>query len=69
MPAALQGDMNCDGVTDMGDTTPFAMALVSPDDYAAQYPNCGIGLADMNRDTVIDGTDVQMFVDTLLNAD
>jgi len=68
MPAALQGDMNCDGVTDMGDTTPFAMALVSPNDYAAQYPNCGIGLADMNQDAVIDGIDVQMFVDTLLNG-
>ena len=61
-----RGDLNCDGLVDLSDVDPFVMALVDPAGYAAQYPDCDIMNADMNGDTVIDGLDVQGFVDALL---
>ena len=44
------GDMNCDERFDAFDIETFLVALFNPDEYAIQFPDCDINLADMNRD-------------------
>ncbi|MCB9853786.1 MAG: proprotein convertase P-domain-containing protein [Phycisphaerales bacterium] len=68
-PPMVLGDMNCDGVCDIADVAPFSLALVDADAYAAVYPDCTMSLADANSDTVIDGNDLQTFVELLLFGD
>jgi hypothetical protein len=58
--------MNCDGVLDLQDVSPFALALANPAGYAAAFPNCNILRGDMNLDVAVDGADVQLFVNTIL---
>jgi len=65
-PPVLMGDMNCDGQVNASDIDPFVLALIAPADYAAAWPSCDIGLADMNSDTKRDGRDIQVFVARLL---
>lgn len=62
-----RGDLNCDGVVNIADIAPFALGLVDPAGYAAAYPACFVDRADMNGDALIDGRDVQSFVDGLLS--
>ncbi len=62
----LPGDMNCDGVLDIEDAVPLALALGDPDAYAAQFPGCNPARADVDGDGERNGLDVQTFVDTLL---
>ena len=62
----LLGDLDCDGAVNFSDIAPFVLALVDPDGYAAQYPQCAIARADMDQSGAVDGRDVQPFVDTLL---
>lgn len=57
------GDMNCDGVVDFDDVTPFVQALLDPAAYAASFPACDIGNADMNGDTFENGDDLQLFLE------
>lgn len=64
----LPGDMNCDGVRDIADITPFVQALVDPSGYEAQYPNCDRNQGDTSGDGLVDGGDSQSFVDLLLGA-
>ncbi len=64
--ADRRGDLNCDGRTDLGDVPAFALALLDPVGYAAAYPSCQIGRADVNEDAAIDGRDVQDFAGLLL---
>ena len=64
----LLGDLNCDGLLDIGDVAAFALSLVDPAGYGAAYPECDIGRADMNADGAADGLDVQPFVDALLGG-
>lgn len=61
-----RGDLNCDGVVNVDDIGPFALGLVDPAGYAVAYPACFLDRADMNGDALIDGHDVQSFVDRLL---
>jgi hypothetical protein len=58
----MPGDMNCDGVVNIADVSPFVLALTDPAGYASTYPSCDISLADMNADTMRDGRDIQSFV-------
>lgn len=44
----VTGDMNCDGVVDMGDVNVFTLALTNPTEYQQQYPDCNILNADIN---------------------
>ncbi len=60
------GDMNCDGVLDVEDVAPFALALVDAVGYDAAYPGCDIQRADANEDASINGADVSVFVEALL---
>jgi len=58
----LLGDVNCDGVVDLLDVSPFASALTDP----AGFPGCDILRADMNQDDLVNGADVQPFVNALV---
>lgn len=60
------GDMNCDGQLTPDDVMPFALALIAPDAYDASYPTCNAQLADVSQDGVVDGADIQAFIDALL---
>jgi hypothetical protein len=62
----LLGDMDCSGVVDPDDIAPFVLAQVDPSQYTTQYPECDINQGDMNEDMLINGDDVQLFVDALL---
>jgi len=65
-PPAVAGDLNCDGQLDFNDVAPFALALVDPAAYEAQYPACDRMRADMSTDGAIDGHDVPPMVTALL---
>jgi hypothetical protein len=69
VPPALfdvPGDMNCDGRIDTLDIEPFILALLSASDYALAYPLCEANRADIDSDSLLDGTDVGPFTDLLL---
>ena len=59
------GDMNCDGLLNMDDVDPFALALIDPLGYMAEYQKCDIQNGDMNGDTSVDGGDVGGFTAAL----
>ncbi len=59
---AQAGDMNCDGMIDFGDISPFVLALSNPFHYPDYYPNCNIVLADINGDDYVDFRDINPFV-------
>ncbi len=59
------GDLNCDGTIDLDDISPFVDAIVNPDVYAIEYPDCDAHLADVNRDGSADFNDINAFVSLL----
>ncbi|MBU0640895.1 MAG: hypothetical protein KKB50_18670 [Planctomycetes bacterium] len=67
-PAFEIGDMNCDGVINGFDIDPFVLALLGPDYYYAQYPDCDHMLADINRDGEVNGFDIDAFVELLIGG-
>ncbi|QDV89875.1 hypothetical protein RAS2_09500 [Phycisphaerae bacterium RAS2] len=58
----IPGDLNCDGMVNASDQSPFVNALLDP----AGFSGCAILNADMNGDTLIDGQDIPGFVAALL---
>ncbi|HWL94008.1 MAG TPA: hypothetical protein VNT79_10780 [Phycisphaerae bacterium] len=62
----LPGDLNCDGFVDLGDLDPFVLALTDIAEYDVQYPDCDISPADCSGDSVINGSDIEGFVQILL---
>ncbi|MBN2560595.1 MAG: VCBS repeat-containing protein [Phycisphaerae bacterium] len=56
------GDMDCSGVADLDDVPLFVEALIDP----GSYTGCDINRGEMNGDGVVDGLDVQAFVDLVL---
>ncbi|MBI5765467.1 MAG: hypothetical protein HZA51_18315 [Planctomycetes bacterium] len=66
--AGLRGDINCDGHVDEGDTSPFVLALTNPPGYVTAYPDCSILNADVSGDCMVNGLDIQPFVDQLLGS-
>ncbi len=62
----MQGDLACDCIVDLLDVPAFVEALLSPETYAMDYPDCNIWNADVNEDGEIDGADIQGFVNLLL---
>lgn len=65
--AILRGDLNCDVAVDTNDVSPFALALIAPDEYGALHPDCHFRRADMNCDRLVNGADIQPFVSVLLS--
>ncbi|MCB9857421.1 MAG: choice-of-anchor L domain-containing protein [Phycisphaerales bacterium] len=62
-PCPLQkGDANCDHAVNAADTPDFVAALIGG------YTGCDISLADMDDSGVVDGVDIQLFVDALIGA-
>lgn len=55
------GDLNCDGVLNQDDIEPFLLAVSDPTAYAAQYPDCDINNADINRDLTVSSLDIPPF--------
>lgn len=56
------GDLNCDGSVNGFDAEPFALAILSPVQYAISFPNCDRDLADCNSDGSVNGFDIDYFV-------
>ncbi len=59
------GDMNCDGSFNAADVGPFIVALTDPSGYGTTYPGCPILHGDMDANGLVDGADVEGFVDLL----
>jgi hypothetical protein len=60
------GDMNCDGVVNNFDISPFVLAVTDPVAYAAAYPECDILNGDCNGDGVVNNFDISPFVGLLV---
>lgn len=61
------GDMDCDGQISIADIAPFVLALVNPDGYAAQFPQCDVMLADFNGDNAVAVADIGQMIQILIN--
>ncbi len=61
-----KGDMNCDVSVDFGDINGFVDALVDPDAYAANYPDCDRLNGDIDGNGSVGFEDINPFVDLLL---
>jgi hypothetical protein len=59
------GDLNCDGVVNFDDISPFVLALSDPQAYQAAFPNCPIARADCNGDGAVNFDDINAFVAVL----
>jgi len=59
-------DLNCDGMVNTDDISPFVLALLDPAEYMLQYPWCNIQNADINADHHVNGGDIGPFVGHLL---
>jgi predicted dienelactone hydrolase len=57
-----RGDLNCDGMIDTADVDAFVLALVSPAEHAAAFPDCPAAHADCNGDGAVDTADIDAFV-------
>lgn len=62
----LPGDMNCDGVVDVGDVAPFALALVDVAAYDTQFPACNHSLGDLDQSGELNGLDAALMTELLL---
>jgi hypothetical protein len=65
----LLGDLNCDGLVNNFDISPFVLALAATPpnypEYYAQFPSCNRSLADINGDGRVDNFDITPFVHLL----
>jgi hypothetical protein len=61
-----RGDLNCDGVVNFDDISPFVTALVSQTTYEARYPGCPWLNGDINGDGAVDFDDISPFVGCLV---
>ncbi len=63
-----RADMNCDGLVDFNDLPGFVSALVGPEAYAADFPNCDYFLGDLTGDSLVAFDDINDFVACLSAA-
>lgn len=62
------GDMNWDGVVSCADISDFTIGLLDPDAYTAAHPGKSPEWhGDMDGNGVLDGRDIQLFVNYLMN--
>lgn len=59
------GDLNCDCTVDENDVGAFVLALIDPAAYQVAYPWCNRIRGDINGDAIVDGDDVQDFLELL----
>lgn len=62
------GDLTCDCALDGDDVTALIVALLTPDQFAVLYSGCSLLRCDLNSDMLVDGRDIQPFLDLLLGA-
>jgi hypothetical protein len=62
----IPGDMNCDGIVNNFDISPFVLAVTDPAAYAAAYPECDILNGDCSGDGVVNNFDISPFVGLLV---
>lgn len=60
------GDVNCDGTVNTADIDAFVQALLDPEGYNTNFPDCDISRADMNSSGDVNTGDIDLFVDALL---
>ncbi|MBL8878135.1 MAG: hypothetical protein JNG88_03355 [Phycisphaerales bacterium] len=63
--SAPPGDLNCDGLVNNFDISPFVLALSDPAAYATEFPACDYLNADINCDTRVNNFDIDPFVELL----
>ena len=56
------GDLNCDGVLNFDDISPFVLLLSDPVGYHNMYPNCPTAHGDINGDSSVNFDDISPFV-------
>jgi hypothetical protein len=59
------GDLNCDGLVNDFDITPFVKAITSASLYEQLYPDCDILNGDINGDGLVNNFDITPFVHLL----
>jgi len=62
----VRGDLNCSCEVDINDLEPFAQVLLDSESYQAGHPHCDVNRADLNADGLIDGRDIAMFIEMLI---
>jgi len=65
-PPVTPGDMNCDGVVDVLDVEPFALALLDRTTYESAHADCDVQAANCDGICGINGLDIQAFVELIL---
>ena len=63
--SCASADVNCDGEVNLNDVVPFTQAMTDEATFRAGHPGCDPMNADLNRDGLIDGRDIQVFTDRL----
>ncbi len=63
---SIPGDVNGDGLVNLGDIDAYVLALLDPVEFAVQFPNGCLNNADVNNSGLADGADSQPFVDLLI---
>jgi O-glycosyl hydrolase len=61
------GDLNCDGHIDGADIAPFVLALLSPAQFAGQYPACDILAGDLDSDGAVTTQDIPLLAQLMLS--
>ena len=56
------GDMNCNGVANFKDISPFVLAITDPSAWQATYPGCLTGNGDTDGDGSVNFKDINPFV-------
>lgn len=61
-PGQVLGDLNCDGVVDFDDISPFVAALNGEAAYETMFPDCLWLNGDCNQDGTVDFDDISPFI-------
>lgn len=62
------GDMDCNGLVNNFDIDPFIEAVVDPDQYALDFPDCDVRFADIDGNGLVNNFDIDPFVEQLASG-
>lgn len=66
--AVILGDMDLSLVIDFDDVADFVVALLTPEEYSQNYDDTPAhARGDLNGDGLVDGADIALFIEVLLN--